>query len=153
MVRASRLLGLPAFVVGAGRKLGRVRDLLLAEGGGQAAGLLIQVAARARPLVPVAWSSLQVIGPDAVFLAELAAPAPGRNLSAVSGRPVMDGAGAQVGFLSDLWLDPKSGALAGLQVSRGLVDDLFSGQPVLPLRSPLLLGQDLVIWQGGDGPA
>lgn len=149
MMRLGSLLGLPAITFPAGRRLGRVRDVCIAGPAARVTGILVQPQTWGRPRTVVNWNCVHRAGHDAILLTEPLVPAAGTLLSAMLGWSVFNPDGTELGLLADLWLDPETGALSGLQLTRGLVDDLLAGQPVLPLIAPLHVGEGAVIWDGG----
>lgn len=155
--RLTSLLGLPVLDAG-GRRLGRVRDVVLSACGRRVAALVVEPGRWLRPGRVVDWPAVVAVGDGAVVVASAPRPlAPGEGgvgpaWQQVAGRPLYSSGGADLGHLADAWVDPASGAITGYQVSAGLVDDLLSGQTVLPGPAPLVTGPEALILGDGAGP-
>lgn len=151
MPRASELLGLPVVAAATGRRLGRVQDLVLDPAGARVTGLLLDAGGWLRPPLVLPWPAVAGVA-DAVVARDEPAPlpAPGCTWRRLAGKPVLTAAGEEVGGLADLWLQPD-GALAGYQLSGGLIDDLLCGQPVLWGQAPLRVGEAAVFLVPGEG--
>lgn len=148
MARGSELLGLPVVDAHTGRRLGRVRDLVLGDGAQRVTGLVLDSGGWWRPPRVVPWVAVQGIGSgaavvqlDSADLAERSGPC----WSDLAGKPALTGQGNELGLLADLWLRPD-GTVAGFQLSSGLLDDLLSGQSVLPAPRQLRYGADAVFF-------
>ncbi len=61
------------------------------------------------------------------------------------GKRLISQGGDDLGVIDDLVFDPVSGAIAGYQVSGGVVRDLLEGKDYIPVAAGLIIGKDAVI--------
>jgi len=154
--RLGDLLGLPVVTLAGGRRVGRVRDLVLDPGGRQVLGLLLSREGWFRGAQGVPWGEVVRIGRDAVLVRGEPRPAPAGLLwSSLRGKPVLTLGGAEVGLLADLEVDP-GGRVQGYRLSGGVLDDLLVGQARVEGPAHMEPGSDVVLLSGpaawGEGP-
>lgn len=154
MARGSDLLGLPVVNAQTGRRIGRVEDLILAEGGRRLAGLVLETAGWWRPALTIRWGAVQAVGRGAILVAaESGQPEEGiegRCWRQLAGKPALTDTGEELGLLADLWWE-ADGAVSGYQLSAGLLDDLIFGQPVLPVPAAIRCGDEAIFFPSRPG--
>lgn len=149
MPRCSDWLGLPVVGAGDGRHLGRVQDVLLDPACRRVAGLVVG-RGLGRPPMVVGWPAVR--GVDSAVVCDVAdtsplspgGPATHRSWRDLHRKWVLTDGGRELGLLWDLWVD-GDGAVTGYQLSSGLIEDLWAGQPVLAPLPPLHIGPDAVL--------
>lgn len=148
MPRGHDLIGLPVHLPPTMRTIGTLQDALLAPDLTRIVGLCLSRAGligRGRRHV-LAWEAIQALRPthlvaEAEFLEMSDGPVAAR---ALRGRPVLGPDNSEAGFLDDIHFDPITGRVIALQLSQGLVDDLFQGKSVMAVAGPLSIWDDLI---------
>ncbi|MBX5466487.1 MAG: PRC-barrel domain-containing protein [Firmicutes bacterium] len=141
MVTRWHLLHLPVWVAEERRPWRRVQEVLLIWSEGRAAGVVLEhwwpevlfvpagEGLAIRPTgVWLAHRSLAVRRPRAWFREQA------KSAAQWLGRPVVDGAGQEVGRLKDVVIDEETWTVAGAVISRGLLRDLLDGAWVVDWR-------------------
>lgn len=154
MPRGHDLIGLPVHQPPTMRTIGTLQDALLAPDLTRIVGLCLSRASlfRRRPHRVLAWEAVQALRPthlvaEAAYLEVTDGPLAATQLR---GRPVLGPDRCEAGFLDDIHFDPITGKVIALQLSQGLVDDLFQGKGLVAVDGPLSVWDDLICFQVAD---
>lgn len=71
-------------------------------------------------------------------------------LQSYIGKEIIDSEGSNLGILSDIIFDEKSGYINGFICSRGLVDDLLEGRRILLVNDKTIFGKEKIITEKSD---
>ncbi|HEY3368073.1 MAG TPA: PRC-barrel domain-containing protein [Symbiobacteriaceae bacterium] len=151
MVKAGDLIGLPVLGGPQLKRLGQVQEVLFSPDGRQVCGLLLD-GGWFQPARILDYRAVQTVGETHVLAAEvyLTQENGAKSRQDLHGLPVLRGNGEEAGLMDDLVFDAATGAVTGLQLSRGLVDDLYHGKTVIPLEADVIAGEAAILL-GGPG--
>jgi uncharacterized protein YrrD len=148
MPRGHDLIGLPVHQPPTMRTIGTLQDALLAPDLTRIVGFSLTKAGlfRRRPHRVLAWAAIKALRPthlvaEADFIEVSDGPVAAMDLR---GRPVLGPDRSEAGFLDDIHFDPITGRIIALQLSHGLVDDLFQGKGLVAVDGPLMVWDDLI---------
>lgn len=154
MPRGHDLIGLPVHQPPTMRTIGTLQDALLAPDLTRIVGFSLTRAGffRRRPHRVLAWEAVQALRPthlvaQAAYIEVTDGPVASMELR---GRPVLGPDRCEAGFLDDIHFDPITGRVIALQLSQGLVDDLFQGKGVVAVDGPLEVWDDLICFPALD---
>ncbi|MBP2018306.1 uncharacterized protein YrrD [Symbiobacterium terraclitae] len=147
MLRASDLIGLPVLAGPQMKPIGRVQELLVSRDGLRLCGLVLENGGLFSRRRVLDYRAVRGIGATCVLAEEryLEDEEATRCGSALTGLPVLDGSGEELGTLDDLHYEPSTGQIQAFQLSRGFVDDLLSGKAILPLSGPAIAGEGAIV--------
>jgi uncharacterized protein YrrD len=155
MPRASDLIGLPVLCGPGMRRIGRVQEVLFAPDGMRVAGLVLGGGGWFRPPRALDFQAVRAVG-ETCILAERESYLPPDlhhpPIRSLRGKPVLTGDGVEVGTMDDLHVDPATGTVTAVQLSRGMMDDLLSGKRVLTPPPALVLGEEAILMEDGAAP-
>jgi uncharacterized protein YrrD len=139
--------GLLVITRDAGKRVGKVEDLVLDRQGSRVLGILVDEAGWFREAKVVAWQSFRAVGLDAVIIDEEASvkkvsevPEMSEVLEAgnvLVGVRVQTTEGRELGKIEDFYFDPDSGIVTGFELSGG------KGRSFLPTPSSFQSGTDV----------
>lgn len=147
MIRGRDLVGLPVLAGRTLQRIGRVQEVLLSAAGDRVCGLVLDAGGWLRPRRVLDFTAVHAVGPTHLLAAEryLTADTPNLCCRDLLGLPVLTAAGEDLGALDDFRFDPADGRITALQLTRGLVDDLFQGKAMFPLAGPVTAGADAIL--------
>ena len=147
-MKLSELKGRAVVNVEDATKIGEVENLLLAPGNRQLVGLKVKTGGLFSTPLILAVSQIMNIGPDAVTVkSDPANPTQTDNfkeaveLTAILGNKVVTDAGAMIGEVRDILLDPVSGAVSGYEVRQG---GMFSQSLEISATPEIRYGEKLI---------
>lgn len=153
-MRRSEVIGLPVLST-AGERLGDVADLLVSAPDGRVIGFLLAGGGTLSGHRVYPFEEVRAIGDGAVLVDEPRAVLTTRRArrlrellarhNELVGKRLISQGGDDLGVIDDLVFDPVSGAIAGYQVSGGVVRDLLEGKDYIPVAAGLIIGKDAVI--------
>lgn len=151
MPRGHDLIGLPVHQPPTMRTIGTLQDALLAPDLTRIVGLCLTGRGlfTRKPQRVLAWAAVQALRPThLVAEADFIEVTEGSVAAArLRGRPVLGPDRCEAGFLDDIHFDPITGKVIALQLSQGLVDDLFQGKGLVAVDGPLSVWDDLICFQ------
>jgi uncharacterized protein YrrD len=152
MVRAGEVIGRPIVEREGGKRLGKVKDLVVDPTGRRVIGLIVSEGPL-RSTKVASWAALQVMGRDSIVLNSAgsvvkAADAPEikRVLdqeSRIRGLRLQTTEGKGLGKIEDFRFDEQTGVLEGFELSGGLFADAYAGRSFLPIPPSIELGKDV----------
>jgi uncharacterized protein YrrD len=142
MRRVSELVGLPVVSFETGRKLASVEDILVDPERNAAVALLVEEGGWFADARVVPWDGVQSVGRDAIIVPSARAvlragrhPAARRALRSgivVTWLRVLSDDGRDLGTITDVALDERTGAIVGFEVSGGMLQDVQRGKRFVP---------------------
>lgn len=154
MPRGHDLIGLPVRQPPTMRTIGTLQDAILAPDLTRIVGLCLSGRSlfSRKPQRVLAWEAVQALRPthlvaEADYIEVEGCPVGAAELR---GRPVLGPDRCEAGFLDDIHFDPITGKVIALQLSQGLVDDLFQGKGVVAVDGPLSVLADLICFPEPD---
>jgi uncharacterized protein YrrD len=155
MRKGKNVIGQDVYTLSGGLKLQSVKDLLIGESNDRIIALLVDEGGLLSTSTVVPIESVRRFGRSAVMIEEANAVVPASSVPEVSrmldrkasllGTRVLTEDGAELGSVSDMYFDDRSGTIHGFEVSGGPVDDLLRGSSYLPLDEIEVVGTDAVI--------
>ncbi len=147
MARVRDLIGLSVLVGPDMRPVGRVQEVLISRDGRRICGLVLGAGGLLRRRRILDYQAVKAVGATYVLAEEryLEDEPDSRCGSALTGLPVLDGSGEELGTLDDLHFEPNTGEIHALQLSRGFVDDLLSGKAIVSLSGQALAGEGAIL--------
>lgn len=131
-----------------------MQELLLSRDGLRLRGLVLESGGLFSRRKVLDYRAVQSVGETCIVAGEeqyLEAEDATRPGSDLTGLPVLDGSGEELGTLDDLHFDPATGQIHAFQLSRGFVDDLLSGKAILPLTGPAIAGEGAIRLSSAGG--
>lgn len=150
MPRGQDLIGLPVLSWPALRRIGRVFEVLVNTERMCICGLVLDEGGLLHPRRVLDFTAVVAVGPSHLLAEEryLNGEETGRACRELLRLPVLDGAGTELGMLDDLQFDRQSGRVTALQLSRGLVDDLLTGKPLVGVPEVVRAGEAAILLDG-----
>jgi uncharacterized protein YrrD len=136
-IKRQSIIGLPVIEGRTGKKLGVVRDLYTSGRNSQLEGFYITNKGWGSKTIGIPFEGV-TIGFDAVIAeGDLPAEAEPReekneDLAKLLNKKVVREDGMELGYISDIILDPLTGRIEGLELSESVIGDLISGRRILP---------------------
>ncbi|HHY82281.1 MAG TPA: hypothetical protein GX505_06335 [Clostridiales bacterium] len=149
-IKRQSILGLPVIDGSTGKRLGVVKDLYVNGQSAKLDGFYVTDKGWGNKTIGIPFDDV-TIGNDAI-IAE-------GNLSAVSrhselnrgelekllGKKVVREDGLELGYISDIILDPLTGRIDGLELSESVIGDLMSGRRILPYEPHEYTNGDILV--------
>jgi uncharacterized protein YrrD len=137
-----------------GEQLGRIQDVVFHTGNGQITGFLVNRGGLFTKAQFLPVGLVQSLGADAL----LVQGAPGleetdpaqtdpsvSSAKSLTGRAVLNEAGAKVGEVADVLVDADTLTVRTLLLSTSLLDNVLHGKPQLPLAIIKAVGKDSLV--------
>jgi uncharacterized protein YrrD len=153
MRKGSDLIGLPIVAFDTGSRMDAVEDVVFDHDSNRVLGVIVDDGGWLRSARVVPFGDLQAVGPDALIVGSAAAVR-GRD-DAHEIRPVFEGGnvlkgtrimttdGRDLGTMTDIFFDERSGALEGYEVSGGMFADAYTGRSFVPAPKTVKIGHDV----------
>lgn len=148
------LLGLPILSIETGKQIGEVEEVLLSLDTALFYGVIVKDAAWFSDKRILYFSDIYRVGSDAVMVNNETVVHPYSQaerdeqvhaLRQIQGKSIFSETGVNIGVLSDLTFDPKTGELKAYRVSDGTITDLLYGRKDLPLPSVQVVCEERII--------
>jgi len=153
MRKGSDLIGKPVVSFDTGEQFETIQDLIFDQNNNQLLGFVVDEGgwfsgARVLPL-----NRVQALGPDTVIVPDKEAVIPAdteqtfrrildRN-NVLKGTKIVTTDGKDLGKLTDLYFDERTGMVEGYEASGGLFADAVSGKSFVPAPHTLKIGEDV----------
>ncbi len=153
MRKGSDLIGKPIVAFGGGQRLETIQDVIFDQESNRLLGFVVDEGgwfsgARVLPL-----QNVQALGEDAVIVPSAQAITSAEALPAIrrilernnvlKGTKILTTDGRDLGTMSDLYFDERTGAIEGYEVSGGIFADVASGRAFVPAPQTLKIGKDV----------
>ena len=139
MIKRQSIIGLPVIDGRTGNKLGIVRDIYTREQNDHLEGFYVANRGWSGRAVGIPFADA-TIGYDAI-IAEGEWPVDrdlreesGGELKKLLNKRVVREDGMELGFISDIILDPLTGKIEGMELAESVFGDLISGRRILPYQ-------------------
>ncbi len=152
MRKGSDLIGKLVVSFETGEALARVGDLIFDQDNNTLAGFLVDEGSWLGGAWVIPYSEVLAMGADAVLIPTHNAIVKARKHGEIrqilkrqvilKGTRIMTTQGANLGTMVDLYLNEKTGAVTGYEVSGGLFADVYSGRSFVPAPQTLKIGAD-----------
>lgn len=155
MRKACELIGLPVLDMKIGKRLGRVKDLII-DGNWLAQGLLLDYKQWFAPARYVSWDGVGVFGDDAVMVKERSSvrkyePEPDHYFLVlgkrkIKGLPLVTEEGVYLGRVEDVYFSENmEKRIVSYELSDGLLNDWKEGRKRLPIPVGAEKGEDVIL--------
>lgn len=152
MYKADHVIGLPVIDLSAGQELGVIRDILL-DRDWTFQGLLLETKGLFRRGRYIPSTLIHAIGEDCVTITDHTGIMPlqeqnhliGIAAGPIKGKSMITQGGQFLGLIEDVYLDDEIKAIAGYEVSNGLLSDLMDGRKMVRHQDGVTLGEDAVV--------
>lgn len=153
MRKGSDLVGKPVIAFDTGQQFERIEDLIFDQESNQLLGFLVDEGGWFSTANVIPLQSVQTIGPDAVIVPSKTAEVSAERVPEIKrildrnnvlrGTKIMTTDGRDLGIMTDLYFDEKTGAVEGYEVSGGIFADAYSGRAFVPAPQTLKIGDDV----------
>lgn len=158
MRKAYELIGLPVLDMKSGKRLGRVRDLIL-DAHWLAQGLLLDENTWFAPARYVPWVEVAAFGDDSVMVLECSSVRKydpkadhyllircRRKVKGLQGLPLVTEEGVHLGHVEDVYFSQKmEKRIISFELSDGLLNDWREGRKQLPIPVGAAKGEDVIL--------
>lgn len=154
MVNYKDVLGRPIYSIQEGRRCGRICDVVIDFQAHRILGVIAE-GSWDNPSKVIALESISTFGKDSVMIqsdTQVEAPSENNTLAqAISNRinwnnlRVIKDSGEQMGSLTNLMFDDKSGEISNYEISGGIFKKLMGGTASLPKDGVIAVGVDCMV--------
>ena len=147
------MIGKPVVAFDSGEKFNTIVDLIFDQQNNLLLGFLVDEGGWFSNALVLPLSNIQAIGNDAVIV-------PSRDMIAsasefpeiqnilekdnvLKGTKIMTVDGRDLGTMTDLYFDDKTGVIEGYEVSGGIFADAYSGRSFVPAPDTIKIGEDI----------
>lgn len=155
MIKGKELLGRPIIALSSGEEVDRVRDVVLDPQGNRVLALLTDEAGWFSAARAVPYERVQSIGEQAVMIASPQDVTTTRQDDRLKhaldtktnliGMTLLTTDGEQLGKISDVYFDARTGQVEGYEATGGLFSDLTRGRTFIPVPGQIQIGADAAI--------
>jgi len=149
-IKRQSIIGLPVIEGSTGRKLGVVKDLYANGQSARLDGFYVTDKGWGNKTIGIPFDDV-TIGSDAIItegsISQVTRPSEqnGGELEKLLGKKVVREDGMEIGYISDIILDPLTGAIEGLELSESVLGDLISGRRILPYEPHEYTNGDILV--------
>ncbi len=153
MRNGKAMIGKPVVAFDSGEKFNTIVDLIFDQQNNLLLGFLVDEGGWFSTALVLPLSSIQAIGNDAVIVASRDVIASASEFpeiqnilekdNVLKGTKIMTVDGRDLGTMSDLYFDDKTGAIEGYEVSGGIFADAYSGRSFVPAPDTIKIGEDI----------
>ena len=154
MISGRELIGMPIYSLDRGEAIGKVENLVFDADQKRVTGFVLEEGGLFRSPQVIPFESAESIGPDAIVLkpgasleisSEQIDPKRLKESFNLSGRRVLSERGHEIGTVYDLDIDELTGAVTGIEVTRGLFQDTAEGKKHIDFEHIQKIGKDVII--------
>lgn len=153
MRKGSDIVSKPVVAFDTGEQFYRVHDLIFDQENNQLLGFLVDEGGWFSSAKVLPLQNVQTIGPDAIIVQSKNTVVSAEQMpqikrilernNVLKGTKMMTTDGRDLGTLSDLYFDERSGVVEGYEVSGGLFADAYTGRAFVPAPQTLKIGEDV----------
>jgi len=153
MRNGKAMIGKPIVAFDSGEKFNSIVDLIFDQQNNLLLGFLVDEGGWFSTAMVLPLSNIQAIGNDAVIVASRDAIASASQFpeiqnilekdNVLKGTKIMTVDGRDLGTMSDLYFDDKTGVIEGYEVSGGIFADAYSGRSFVPAPDTIKIGEDI----------
>jgi len=153
MRNGKAMIGKPIVAFDSGEKFNGIVDLIFDQQNNLLLGFLVDEGGWFSTAMVLPLSNIQAIGNDAVIVASRDAIASASQFpeiqnilekdNVLKGTKIMTVDGRDLGTMSDLYFDDKTGVIEGYEVSGGIFADAYSGRSFVPAPDTIKIGEDI----------
>jgi uncharacterized protein YrrD len=148
MLKGNHIYGNPVITQDSGEQIGKIDDLIFDRNNRRI--VAFKLAKNQGTHQTLDWNKAQAVGPDAVLVnsqetlgvfdeASHEVASLTRNLRVVTAE------GHQLGTITDLLFDEKTGKFEGYEVSSGIVSTVYTGRYFIPASEVTTIGKDAIV--------
>ena len=147
------MIGKPIVAFDSGEKFNTIVDLIFDQQNNLLLGFLVDEGGWFSNALVLPLSKIQAIGNDAVIVPSRdvissASEVPEiQNIlekdNVLKGTKIMTVDGRDLGTMTDLYFDDKTGVIEGYEVSGGIFADAYSGRSFVPAPDTIKIGEDI----------
>jgi uncharacterized protein YrrD len=134
--RGDEIIGLPVINKRDGNQIGRIKDIVYQNGKRKIEGLIIQREGLLKKSRFIPLEDIVILGDVSVIVnvkrerasSNIEAYADLEEFSDTLGAPVITKEGSELGQISNIVIDEKTGLVEGFEISKGFFDDVFHGR-------------------------
>jgi len=134
--RGDEIIGLPDINKRDGNQIGRIKDIVYQNGKKKIAGLIIQREGLLKKKRFIPLEDIVILGDVSVIVnakrerdpLNIATTADLEEFSDTLGASVITKEGKELGQISNIIIDEKTGLVEGFEISKGFFDDVFNGR-------------------------
>jgi len=150
----SEVIGLPVICAKDGRKLGTVKDVIFCPGARSVKAFLLERKSYEIGKRVVFFEKVLSLGRDAVIVDDCSCvtalkkgeyAAQFKDQGRITGLRVYSKKGEDFGIVKDVLFDHRTGAIEGVEVSDGLLQDIYRGRNILPLFGKVEFSEDNIL--------
>jgi uncharacterized protein YrrD len=161
MRKGKTVIGQDVLSLADGSKVQTVNDVLISQENDAIVALMVDEAGllSSSKIVPIA--EVENFGRNAVVISDVSAVIPASShpeakaiidrKDSLLGKRVFTDAGQQMGTISDMYFDERTGRIAGFEVSGGVFDNIARGTSYLPVEDIERIGPDVIFIEAAKG--
>ncbi len=159
MKRGDEIIGLPVINKRDGKQVGRIKDIVYQNGKKKIQGLIIQREGLLKKNRFIPLEDIVILGDVSVIVnvkrehgsTNIEASANLEEFSDTLGASVITKEGSELGQISNIIIDEKTGLVEGFEISKGFFDDVFNGRRlVTKLNHIEFINGKLVVFDEDD---
>lgn len=149
-IKRQSIIGLPVIEGSTGKRIGVVKELYANGQSARLAGFYVIDKGRGKKTIGIPFDDV-TIGSDAIITDGKLRPENksselnGGELEKLLGKKVVREDGMELGYISDIILDPLTGRIEGLELSESVLGDLVSGRRILPYEPHEYTNGDILV--------
>lgn len=155
MLPSKRFLSLPVISLKEGQQVGYVRNLVINPKIRNVAALIVDPKGFFKEQRIIPFNRIVSLGENAIVVSsktqvEKAANLPDildllKEKAAIIGIKAITENGKSLGIIDEFYIDPQSGHIAGLDISEGKIEGLFSGRMRIHADDIVTIGPDVIV--------
>jgi len=152
--RYSEVLGLPVLCLESGKKIGSVKDLIFNPKLRRVTAVLVDLKQHGIGKKAIQYNDILSFGKDAVVVADTSCIKSYKKLEdfdeckerkKVAGLKIYSRSGNDYGIVKDVLFDAKTGLIECVEVSDGIINDIYKGRNRIPLFGKVEFSEESII--------
>lgn len=150
MQKFKKVIGLPVVCVEDGKKVGSVGDIIFSPENKGVLAIILEKKGMELCRKAIAIEDVVSLGDDAVIVSDISCIKKVTRKEFVKnkelqGLHIYTKDGRDLGVVKDVIFDFKNATIEALEISDGLISDIFTGRRIIPLFGKVEFGQDSIV--------
>lgn len=154
MLKYGEVAGLPVICSNDGKKIGTVKDIIFCPGTKEVKAFLLDESRYKTKKKIAMFEDVLNIGSGAVIINDCSKIKVLKNTefenmfkcrSKITGARIYSSSGEDLGIVKDVLFDLNTGLIEGMEVSDGMIQDIFQGRRIVPLFGKVEFGEEIIL--------